>query len=312
MHNILVLIPLIMHKMVCMHFFYYLCTLISSVMNIDRKTGLVLEGGGMRGVFTSGVLDAFMKHDLYFRYVVAVSAGACNGMSYISRQPRRARLSNIDFMGRYDYIGLRHLLMQGCIFDRKLLYEDVPNKLLPFDWDTFFANRSEFEMVTTNCLTGQPCYLSEKSDKQRALDIVRASSSLPYVSKIVMVDDVPMLDGGIVDSIPVMRSVERGYTTNVVILTRNKGYRNTGKDRNIPNFIYKKYPHLREALSHRIVAYNDQLDMIDKMEEEGSIVCIRPIRPMEVDRMTRDIDKLERLYEEGFKLGEKFVLTNRE
>ena len=127
-----------------------------------------------------------------------------------------------------------------------------------------------------------------------------------------MVDDVPMLDGGIVDSIPVMRSVERGYTKNIVVLTRNKGYRNTGKDRNIPNFIYKKYPHLREALSHRIAVYNYQLDMIDKMEEEGSIVCIRPIHPMEVDRMTRDIDKLERLYEEGFKLGEKFVFTNRE
>ncbi|MDD7317668.1 MAG: patatin family protein [Prevotella sp.] len=278
-------------------------------MRIDKNTGLVLEGGGMRGVFTSGVLDAFMKHDLYFKYVVAVSAGACNGMSYISRQPRRARLSNIDMLGRYDYIGLRHLFMQGSIFDRKLLYEDLPNRLLPFDWETYFSSRTEYEMVTTDCLTGLPRYLSERSDSRRVLDIVQASSSLPYVSKIVMVDGVPMLDGGIIDSIPVMRSVEKGHGMNVVVLTRNKGYRNTGKDRKIPYFIYKRYPRLREALSRRIAAYNEQLDMIDRMEEEGSIVCIRPIRPMEVDRITRDIDKLERLYEEGFMLGEQFAQT---
>ncbi len=269
--------------------------------------GLVLEGGGMRGVFTTGVLDAFMKHDVYFRYVVAVSAGACNGMSYISRQPRRARVSNIDFLGRYDYIGLRHLFRQGCIFDCKLLYDDFPNKLLPFDWDTFFDGRTEYEMVATDCLTGQPRYLSENSDKQRALDIVRASSSLPYVSKMVKVDGVPMLDGGIVDSIPVMRAVEKGYDRNVVVLTHRKGYRNDGKDRTIPNIIYKRYPKLCEALSHRIAAYNAQLDMVDRMESEGRVVCIRPEKPMEVKRMTRDIEKLERLYEEGFRIGEMFL-----
>lgn len=177
-------------------------------MTIDSNTGLVLEGGGMRGVFTSGVLDAFMKHGLYFNYVVAVSAGACNGMSYISRQPRRARVSNIDYLARYNYIGLRHLVTQGCIFDRKLLYDKFPNEYIPFDFDTFFNNKATFEMVTTNCLTGRAEYLQERHDRQRALDVVRASSSLPYVSKIVMVDGVPMLDGGIVDSIPVMRAVE--------------------------------------------------------------------------------------------------------
>lgn len=269
--------------------------------------GLVLEGGGMRGVFTTGVLDAFMKHDVYFRYVVAVSAGACNGMSYISRQPRRARVSNIDFLRRYDYIGLRHLFRQGCIFDCKLLYDEFPNKLLPFDWDTFFDGRTEYEMVATDCLTGQPRYLSENSDRQRALDIVRASSSLPYVSKMVKVDGVPMLDGGIVDSIPVMRAVEKGYDRNVVVLTHSKGYRNYGKDRTIPNIIYKRYPNLCEALNHRIAAYNAQLDMIDRMESEGRVVCIRPEKPMEVKRMTRDIEKLERLYEEGFRIGEMFL-----
>ena len=278
-------------------------------MRIDRNTGLVLEGGGMRGVFTSGVLDGFMKHDLYFRYVVAVSAGACNGMSYMSHQPRRARISNIDYLARYNYIGIRHLVTQGCIFDRELLYDKFPNQYLPFDFDTFFNNQCTFEMVTTNCQTGQAMYLSEKHDRQRALDIVRASSSLPYVSKIVEVDGIPMLDGGIVDSIPVQRAIDMGHPFNVVVCTRNKGYRETGRDYKIPRFIYRNYPRLRVALSRRIAAYNKQLEMIDRMEAAGQIICIRPERPMEVTRMAKDTAKLERLYEEGFALGVKFCMS---
>ena len=275
-------------------------------MQIDRKTALVLEGGGMRGVFTSGVLDAFMKHDLTFPYIVAVSAGACNGMSYVSHQPRRARISNIDYLARYKYIGVRHLVTQGCIFDRELLYDKFPNQYLPFDFDTFFSSPMTFEMVTTNCLTGQPMYLSERHDRQRALDIVRASSSLPYVSKIVDVDGIPMLDGGIVDSIPLQHAIDMGHPTNVLVLTRNRGYRDTGKDMKIPRFIYRKYPRLRVVLSRRLAAYNAQLEYVERMEDEGRIICIRPERPMEVDRIEKDIAKLERLYEEGFALGERF------
>lgn len=278
-------------------------------MHIERNTGLVLEGGGMRGVFTSGVLDAFMKHGVYFRYVVAVSAGACNGMSYISRQPRRARLSNIDFLTQYGYIGWRHLLRQGCIFDQELLYDKFPNEYVPFDFDTYFQWSATFEMVTTNCLTGQAEYLTESNDRQRSLDIVRASSSLPYVSKIVMVDGIPMLDGGIVDSIPVMRAIETGHPQNVVILTRNKGYRSKERDRKIPPFVYKKYPRLRVALSRRVAAYNEQLELVERLEELGKVVCIRPQRPMEVGRMEKDISRLERLYQEGFMLGNAFCET---
>lgn len=276
------------------------------MMTIDSNTGLVLEGGGMRGVFTSGVLDGFMKHELYFNYVVAVSAGACNGMSYMSRQPRRARVSNIDYLARYDYIGLHHLVTQGCIIDTKLLYDKFPNEYIPFDYDMFFNNPATFEMVTTNCLTGRPEYLQERHDRQRAIDVVRASSSLPYVSKIVMVDGVPMLDGGIADSIPVQHAIDLGHEKNVLVLTRNKGYRTSGRDHKIPHFIYKKYPRLRVLLSHRLEAYNRQLEMVERLEEEGKVICIRPERPMEVTRMEKDTAKLERLYEEGFMLGEKF------
>lgn len=276
-------------------------------MRIDRNTGLVLEGGGMRGVFTSGVLDAFMKHDLYFPYIAAVSAGACNGLSYMSRQPRRARISNIDMLAKYDYIGLKHLVTQGCIFDPKLLYDRFPNELVRFDYDTYFHNPALFEMTVTNCSTGLAEYLSEKSgDRQRLTDICRASSSLPYVSKIVEVDGQPYLDGGIVDSIPVERAIQMGHEFNVVIMTRNRGYRNNSRDLKIPRYIYRNYPRLRAALSHRVAVYNAQLEQVERMEDEGRIVVIRPLKPIEVGRMERDVKKLEALYEEGFCLGEQF------
>lgn len=276
-------------------------------MEINHQTGLVLEGGGMRGVFTSGVLDALMKHAIYFRYVVAVSAGACNGMSYVSRQPRRARIANIDYLSRYHYIGLRHLAQQGCIFDRDLLYNKFPNQLIPVDFDEYFQHADTFEVVTTNCLTGRAMYLTETQSRQRAIDILRASSSLPYVSSIVTVDGIPMLDGGIVDSIPVARAISQGHATNVVVLTRNKGWRDTSPDLKQPRFVYHQYPRLRLALSRRHEVYNQQIDLVDRLEAEGKIVCIRPIRPLEVGRMEIDVEKLERLYQEGFDLGEAFA-----
>ena len=276
-------------------------------MQIGRNTGLVLEGGGMRGVFTSGVLDAFMKHDLYFPYVVAVSAGACNGLSYMSRQPRRARYSNIDMLRKYDYISLKRLLTQGSIFDPNILYERFPNEIVPFDYETYRENPAVYEIVTTNCLTGRAEYLTEKTDPKRLTAIVKASSSLPYVAQITEVDGVPMLDGGIVDSIPVVRAIDKGYSPNVVILTRNRGFRSREPDIKVPKLFYGEYPRLRVALSRRVEEYNKQLELIERMEDWGEVICIRPERPMEVDRLCRDVEKLEALYEEGFMLGEQFI-----
>ena len=135
---------------------------------------------------------------------------------------------------------------------------------------------------------------------------MRASSSLPYVTKIVDVDGVPMLDGGIVDSIPILHAQEMGYEHNVVIATRNRGFRNTGRDRKIPRFIYRNYPRLRVALSRRIAVYNEQMALLEQMEDDGRVTCIRPLRPMEVDRIEKNPEKLERLYEEGFMLGEEY------
>ena len=172
-------------------------------MTIGDNTALVLEGGGLRGVFTCGVLDCFMDKGIRFPFTVGVSAGACNGLSYMSGQRGRAKSSNIDLMDKHHYVGFKYLLTQGCIMDYKLLFEDFPEKIIPYDYEAYFANTDRFVMVTTNCLTGKAEYLEEKADSKRVMDIVRASSSLPYVTKITYVDGVPMLDGGIADSIPV-------------------------------------------------------------------------------------------------------------
>ena len=278
-------------------------------MQITSNTGLVLEGGGMRGVFTSGVLDAFMKHEVYFPYVVAVSAGACNGLSYMSHQPRRARWSNIDMLQKYDYISLKSLIVNGSIFDPELIYERFPNEFFPFDYDAYEKNPATFEVVTTNCRTGRAMYLTERHDHRRLTQLIRATSSLPFVAHITRVDGIPMLDGGIVDSIPILRSIETGHQENVVVMTRNRGYRSSEPDIKIPKFLYGEYPRLRVALSRRTAAYNEQLELVERMEDWGEIVVIRPQKPLEVGRITEDVAKLERLYEEGFQQGEQFILS---
>lgn len=274
-----------------------------------EKTGLVLEGGGMRGVFTCGVLDYLMDHNIRFPYTIGVSAGACNGLSYMSHQRGRAKYSNIDLLDKYHYIGLRHLLKKRNIMDFDLLFKEFPEHILPYDYEAYFSSPERYVMVTTNCLTGEANYFEEKKDKNRVIDIVRASSSLPFVCPVTYVDGIPMLDGGIVDSIPLQRAINDGYERNVVVLTRNRGYRKEEKDIKVPPFLYRKYPKLREALSRRCAVYNEQLEMVERLEDEGHIAVIRPLKPVVVDRIERDVRKLTELYEEGYRVMEQWGLT---
>lgn len=272
---------------------------------VSNDTALVLEGGGLRGVFTCGVLDCFMDKGIRFPFTVGVSAGACNGLSYMSGQRGRAKASNIDLMDRYHYVGLKYLFTQGCIMDFRLLFEDFPEKIIPYDYDAYFSNPDRFVMVTTNCLTGQAEYLEEKNDSRRVMDIVRASSSLPFVTRISYVDGIPMLDGGIADSIPVEYAVSQGYDRMVVVLTRNKGYRK--KEGALPGsrFFYRKYPELQKSLAERNSVYNKTMDLIERLEEEGRIIVIRPEKPVQVGRMEKDTAKLRALYEEGYAVASK-------
>ena len=272
-------------------------------MKIDANTALVLEGGGLRGVFTCGVLDCFMDRGIRFPYTIGVSAGACNGLSYMSGQRGRAKNSNIDLMEKHKYIGFKYLLTQGCIMDFKLLFEDFPEKIIPYDYDAYFSNPDRFVMVTTNCLTGQAEYFEEKSSSERIMSIVKASSSLPFVTKISYVDGIPMLDGGIVDSIPVKYALEQGYENLVIILTRNKGYRKKEGKMKAAKLFYRKYPHLQKALSQRNAVYNQTMDLIERLEAEGKAFVIRPVNPVEVGRMEKDISRLATLYQEGYDIA---------
>lgn len=279
-------------------------------MKIDSNTALVLEGGGLRGVFTCGVLDFFMDHGIRFPFTVGVSAGACNGLSYMSGQRGRAKASNIDLMEKHHYVSVKYLFTQGCIMDFKLLFEDFPERIIPYDYPAYAANPDRFVMVTTNCLTGKAEYFEEKHDPSRIMDIVRASSSLPFVSKITYVDGVPMLDGGIVDSIPVEYAMNQGYTKFVVVLTRNRGYRKKNGQMRAARLFYRKYPALQKAISERNAVYNRTMDLIERLEDEGRIVVIRPVRPVEVSRMEKDTKKLTSLYQEGYREAERIMVGN--
>lgn len=277
------------------------------MLEIDKKTGLVLEGGGMRGVFTCGVLDYLMDNKVSFPYAIGVSAGACNGLSYMSHQRGRGRYSNIDLLAKYKYIGIRPLIKKRGLIDQQLLFHRFPDRILPYNYKAYAENPARFEMVTTDCRTGRACYWEEKHNEKRIIEIVKASSSLPYACPIIYVDGRPMLDGGIVDSIPLLRAYEQGYDKCVVVLTRNKGYRKSTKRVPVPSFIYKKYPRLRVALRNRNKLYNEQLELVERLEEEGKIIVIRPEKPIVVGRMETSVKKLTDLYNQGYECARKVM-----
>ena len=274
---------------------------------IDENTALVLEGGGMRGVFTCGVLDYLMDHKISFPYTIGVSAGACNGLSYMSHQRGRGKYSNIDLLAKYKYIGIRPLVKKRGLIDQQLLFHRFPDRILPYNYKAYAENPARFEMVTTDCRTGRACYWEEKHNEKRIIEIVKASSSLPYACPIIYVDGRPMLDGGIVDSIPLLRAYEQGYDKCVVVLTRNKGYRKSTKKVPVPSFIYKKYPRLRVALRNRNKLYNEQLELVERLEEEGKIIVIRPEKPIVVGRMETSVKKLTDLYNQGYECARKVM-----
>lgn len=278
-------------------------------MKTTTKTALVLEGGGMRGVFTAGVLDCFMDNNIRFPYTIGVSAGASNGLSYGSWQRGRSRFSNIELLKEYNYIGWRHFLRGKGFINLDFLFHTYPNKYFPFDYDTFFNSPDRFVIVTGNCLTGQAEYYEEKQDPERLLAITKASCSLPVLCPMTYVDGIPMVDGGVCDAIPIRKAMADGYSDCVVVLTRNKGYRKKDKDFRLPGFVYRNYPAIREQLRTRYRKYNEVLDYIEQLEEEQKITVIRPIEKVQVGRTERDPVKLTALYEEGYNRAMNFLIN---
>lgn len=267
-----------------------------------QKYGLVLEGGGMRGAYTAGILETLLEEKITFPYIIGVSAGACVASSYVSKQLGRNRRVNIDLVRHPDYLSFRNIIKKGQVFGMDFLFDRVPKELDPFDFEAFYTNNQEFVLVATDCETGKPYYFQAPRDKEELLLGLRATSSLPYMAPIVPLHNRLLLDGGLTDPVPIRKTFEDGCQKAVVVLTRNKGYRKTPS--NVPKpfrLKYRKTPKVIDVMLRRYQVYNDTMDDLDELEKKGNIFIIRPKEPLKVKRVERNTDKLSELYEQGQK-----------
>ena len=264
------------------------------------KAGLVVEGGGMRGVYSSGVLDFFIEKDLFFENNYGVSAGACHLCSYLAKQYKRAFRVNVDYLNDKRYCSVHSLLKTGNLFGAEMLYDIIPNELDLFDYDTYNKNKSNFYVVITDINTGKPEYV-KIGDLKKDIIYVRASSSLPLLAQNVKINDKEYLDGGTSDSIPIKKSIADGNKKNVVILTRDSTYRK-GKNSLMPiiKLKYKKYPNFVKSMADRYIVYNEILDFIKELENNGDVFVIRPKKPVNIGRTEKNREKLEALYNDGY------------
>ena len=264
------------------------------------KTGLVMEGGALRGLFTAGVIDVFMENGITFDGAVGVSAGATFGCNIKSGQIGRAIRYNMKYCRDKRYFSFWSLLFTGNLFGKKFCYHKIPEKLDIFDNDAFEKNPMEFHLVCTDVETGKPVY--KKCDRLDGenLEWVRASASLPMVSEVVEVDGLKLQDGGIADSIPLKYFESIGYDRNVVVLTQPKGYiKEPTSNMGLFRFSLRKYPNMVEALENRHNMYNETTKYIEEKEEKGEVFVIRPNGILPVKRTSRDPEKLKAVYEAG-------------
>lgn len=264
------------------------------------KLGIVMEGGAMRGMFTAGVLDVFMEEGIEFDGAIGTSAGATFGCNLKSKQIGRAIRYNCKYCADPRYGSMRSLLKTGDIFDVDFCYHTLPDELDPFDTDTFRDNPMEFYVTATDVKTGKAVYHKCYDGKEKDLEWIRASASLPIFSKIVRIDGKYLLDGGIADSIPLKYFESIGYDKNVVIVTQPANYRKK-KNPLIPlaKLKYKYFPAFVEAFSNRHLRYNECIEYINQAEAEDRIFVIRPEQALDVKKAEKDPEKLKKAYEEG-------------
>ena len=276
-------------------------------MNLNlENTGLVLEGGGLRGVYTSGILQAFMEHDIYIPYVIGVSMGACNAANYVSRQIGRNRIVNIEYVNDRRYLSYLRLLTKGELFGMDFIFKSIPDELVPFDYETFFNSPQKSITVVADCITGEALYLESKEIGKDYLFILRAASSLPLVQKPVFYQGRWLLDGGLVDSIPIQKSLRDGNTKNIIILTQPVGFRK--KPQGLQGLIRLKYPQFKgihKAIAERHIIYNETLDFIKQKEKDGAAFVFRPETKLPVGRVERDKSKLCHVYDLGYEDAKK-------
>ena len=264
------------------------------------KTGLILEGGAMRGMFTAGVMDVMMEAGITFDGVVGVSAGAAFGCNYKSGQIGRVIRYNTRFCADRRYSGLGVLIREGNLFSTPFCYEEVPIIHDPFDFDAYESSSMDFYVVCTDVETGKPVYHRYEGRNDHGFDWIRASASMPLVSQIVEIEGQMLLDGGISDSIPVRYFESIGFCRNVVVLTQPKGYRKK-KNSLIPlmKMKYRKYPDLVNTMANRHLVYNETLAYIAEQERAGKLLVIRPEHALDIGKAEKNPDRLKAVYELG-------------
>lgn len=264
------------------------------------QAGLVLEGGGMKGIYTAGVLDFFLDKGIDFSSVYGVSAGACHMCSYLSKQRGRARDVSVDYLDSKRYCGVRSLLTTGDIFNVNTCYTLIPDYLYPYDHETFEKYTGKAYSVVTNIQTGRPEYLRIR-DLRKDIIKIRASASLPMVSRNVKIGNKYYLDGGISDAIPLQKSILDGNRRNVVIMTKEIGYvRKPSSYLELIKLRYLKYPKVYDLMRERHINYNETLEYIENRKECGQAFVIRPGKASDVGRIEKDKQKMLALYEEGY------------
>lgn len=266
-----------------------------------KETGIMIEGGAMRSVFAAGVLDFFMEKGIEIPNVLAVSAGAYAGMNYVSGQKGRAVDAVIKPLEKEKYMGPKTFLKKGTFFDMDYLFDVVPKKLSPFDFETLKNSAKRFVINTTNCLTGESEYYEDFDTEEQFWKICRAANSLPFISRVSYIDDVPMLDGGLADALPLDRMEEEGWEKVLVILTRKEDYRKKYRHLYMMflRLVYHKYPKLIKTVSKRADKYNASLEQIEKMEADGKALVFRPSR-LAVGNNESNVDVLMDYYQHGY------------
>ena len=280
-------------------------------MSVNKKVGLVLEGGSMRGMYTAGVLDVFMDHNIKVDGIIGVSAGALFGPNYFSGQKGRVIRYNKRFCKEKRYMSLRNFLLTGNIIGRQFAFYDVTSKYDVFDNETFMKNNTGYYAVCTNVETGQAEYI-EMKDIVKEMEVLRATSALPVVSQMVEIGGKKYLDGGASDSIPVLKCKEMGYDKIIVVLTRPADYRKAPLSSFMSKAMkikYKKYPKFVETMANRHRDYNAAVEKIGEMEEAGEVFVIRPSAPIKLKTIERDPKKLQKVYELGLRDGTKIIDT---
>lgn len=263
------------------------------------SVGMVLEGGGMRGLYTAGVLDQLLEEQIKVDGMVTVSAGALFGINYASKQKGRALRYNKKYINDKRYISIRSLLRTGNIINEKFAYHSLPFELDIFDEDTFNHSGIDFYATATNVETGRPEYFKITNGFNQ-IEILRASGSIPFVSRIVPYNGEKYLDGGVSDSIPIYKAKDLGYKKLIVILTRPLEYRKTKPtNTRIIDLFYRNYPEFADRLKTRYQDYNETIENIISLEQEGELFVIRPTRTIPIKMLEQDPKKLQEIYDLG-------------